>query len=166
MHPCRLEGCKNLRGQSWRSIRNCRLCQIRDWCAQSSADLADFFDLQLWPVIFLQSLNLQGCKYFIWKIWFISVWRTKAKVIAWLFIWFIFAQRTLISYHTEVFVKTEVACTVYVMNIQILLLHHPIIIFEPINTVHLVFNFINYFLYSEKTVTPFVSKILIYQYLQ
>ena len=43
VHSCRLRGCKNIRGQSWRSIRNCRLCQIRDQCARGPADLADFF---------------------------------------------------------------------------------------------------------------------------
>ena len=37
----------------------------------------------------------------------------KAKVMAWLLTWFIFAQSTFISYHTEAFVKTEVGCTVY-----------------------------------------------------
>ena len=61
VRPCRFRGCKNIRGQSWRSIRNCQLSQIRDWCARGPADLADFFDLQLWPLIFLQPLDLQGC---------------------------------------------------------------------------------------------------------
>ena len=32
--------------------------------------------------------------------------------MAWLLTWFIFTQSTLISYHAEAFVKTEVACTV------------------------------------------------------
>ena len=36
----------------------------------------------------------------------------KAKVMAWLLTLFIFAQSTIISYHTEAFVKTEVGCTV------------------------------------------------------
>ena len=49
-------GCKNIRGQSWRLIRNCRLSQIRDWCAWHT-----FVDLQLWPLIFLQPLDLQEC---------------------------------------------------------------------------------------------------------
>ena len=35
----------------------------------------------------------------------------KAKAMAWLLWWFMIAQCTLISYHTEAFVKTEVACT-------------------------------------------------------
>ena len=33
-------------------------------------------------------------------------------VMAWLLTWFMFAQSTLISYHTEAFVKAEVGCTV------------------------------------------------------
>ena len=36
----------------------------------------------------------------------------KANVVVRLFTWFIFAQSTLTSYHTEAFVKTEVGCTV------------------------------------------------------
>ena len=36
----------------------------------------------------------------------------KAKVMAWLLTWFIFAQSTLISYHKEASFKTEVAYTV------------------------------------------------------
>ena len=43
VHSCRSRGCKNIRGQSWRKIRNCWLSQIRDWCAQGPVDLADFF---------------------------------------------------------------------------------------------------------------------------
>ena len=41
----------------------------------------------------------------------------KAKVMAWLLTWFIFAQSTLISYHTEAFVKTESACTVSLLSV-------------------------------------------------
>ena len=36
----------------------------------------------------------------------------KAKAMAWLLIWFMITQKTLISYRTEAFFKTEVACTV------------------------------------------------------
>ena len=71
----RSKSCKNIRGQIWRSIRNCQLGQIRDR-------------------------------------WFIPVRRMKTKPMAWLLRWFMIAQSTLISYHTEAFVKTEVACTV------------------------------------------------------
>ena len=56
-------------------------------------------------------------QYLIWKIWFMSVWRLKAKVMAWLLTWFISAQNTLISYHTEAFVKTEVGCTVSLIKL-------------------------------------------------
>ena len=45
VHSCTLRGCKNIRGQSWRSIRNCRLWQIRVRWTWGPADLADFF----WP---------------------------------------------------------------------------------------------------------------------
>ena len=41
----------------------------------------------------------------------------KAKAMTWLLTWFMIAQSTLISYHTEAFVKTEVACTVEVNQI-------------------------------------------------
>ena len=37
----------------------------------------------------------------------------KAKAIASLLMLYMFAQSTLISYHTEAFVKTEVGCTVH-----------------------------------------------------
>ena len=80
--------------------KNCWLSRIWDQSAHARGNTGRFFfNLQLWPLIFLQ-------------IWFISVWRMRAKVIAWLLTWFIFAQSTLISYHTEAFVKTEVAWTV------------------------------------------------------
>ena len=58
------------------------------------------------------TLTYKDVQFLIWKILFISVWTLKAKVMAWLLTWFIFAQSTLISYHTEAFVKTEVGCTV------------------------------------------------------
>ena len=67
-------------------------------------------NFDLW--YFCSLLTYKDIQYLIWKIWFISVWRLKAKVMAWLLTWFIFAQSTLISYHTEAFFKTEVDCTV------------------------------------------------------
>ena len=45
----------------------------------------------------------------------------KAKAMAWLLTWFMIAQITLISYHTEAFVKTEVACTVCIKNHETIL---------------------------------------------
>ena len=35
----------------------------------------------------------------------------KTKAMVWLLTWFMITQSTLISYHTEAFVETEVACT-------------------------------------------------------
>ena len=67
-------------------------------------------NFDLW--YFCSLLTYKDVQYLVWKIWLISVWRMKAKVLLWLLTWFIFAQSTLISYHTEAFVKTEVGCTV------------------------------------------------------
>ena len=67
-------------------------------------------NFDLW--YFCSLLTYKSVQYLIWKIWFISVWRLKARAMAWLLTWFMFAQSTLISYHTEAFVKTEVGCTV------------------------------------------------------
>ena len=43
----------------------------------------------------------------------------KAKVMAWLLICIIVAQNTFVSYHTEAFVKTDVACTVSFWTYQL-----------------------------------------------
>ena len=67
-------------------------------------------NFDLW--YFCSLLTYKNVQYLIWKILFISVWRMKAKAMAWLLTWFMIAQSTLISYHTEAFVKTESACTV------------------------------------------------------
>ena len=58
-------------------------------------------------------MTYKEVQYLLLKIWLISVWRLKARAMKWLLTWFMFAQSTLISYHTEAFVKTEVGCTVY-----------------------------------------------------
>ena len=47
----------------------------------------------------------------------------KARAIALLLTLFMFAQSTLISYHTEAFVKTEVGCTVKANSIERMMLH-------------------------------------------
>ena len=79
------------------------------------AELAIFFSTFNFDLSYFCSfLTYKSVKYLNWKIWFISVWRLKAKVMAWLLTWFIFTQSTLISYHTEAFVKTEVGCTVLI----------------------------------------------------
>ena len=67
-------------------------------------------NFDLW--YFCSLLTYKDVQYLVWKIWLISVWRMKAKVFLWLLTWFIFAQRTLILYNTEAFVKTEVGPTV------------------------------------------------------
>ena len=72
-------------------------------------------NFDLW--YFCSLLTYKDVQYLVWKIWLISVWRMKAKVLLWLSTWFIFARSTLISYYTEAFVKTEVGCTVYERNL-------------------------------------------------
>ena len=67
-------------------------------------------NFDLW--YFCSLFTYKSRQYLIWKIWLISVWRLKARAMKWLLIWFMFAQSTLISYHIEAFVKTEVGCTV------------------------------------------------------
>ena len=66
-------------------------------------------NFDLW--YFCSLLTYKDLQYLIWKIWFISIWRLKAKVMAWLLTWFIFAESTLISYHIEASVKIKVGCT-------------------------------------------------------
>ena len=95
---CRLRGWKNTRGHI--GLESGRVSNSLSTC---NFDLWYFFSL----------LTYKNVQYFIWKIWFISVWRMKAKAMAWLLTWFMITQSTLISYHTEAFVKTEVACTAY-----------------------------------------------------
>ena len=69
-------------------------------------------NFELW--YFCSLLTYKDMQYLIWKIWFISVWRLKARGIVWLLTWFVFTQSTLsISYHTEACVKTEVGGTVH-----------------------------------------------------
>ena len=73
--------------------KNWWLGQIRDWCTRGPRDLADFFStssFDLW--YFCSLLTYKGVQYLIWKIWLISIWILKAKVMAWLLTWFIFAQ--------------------------------------------------------------------------
>ena len=98
-HSCRSRGCINIRGQSWIDKK---LPAQLSWSA-------GFVDL--W--YFCSLLTYRNVQCLIWKIWFISLRRLKAEVMVLLLIWFIFAQSsTLISYHTETFVKTKVGCTV------------------------------------------------------
>ena len=63
-------------------------------------------NFDLW--YFCSLLTYKDIQYLVWKIWSISVWRMKAKVLLWLLTWFVFTSSTHI---TEAFVKTEVGCT-------------------------------------------------------
>ena len=61
---------------------------------------------------FCSLLTYKNLQYLIWKIWFISVRSQKLKALALPFTYVMLAQSTLISYHTEPFVNTEVGCTI------------------------------------------------------
>ena len=74
------------------------------------------FNFDLW--YFCSLLTYRSVQYLTWKIWLISVWRLKARAMAGIFTWFMFAQNTLCSYHTEAFVKTEFGCTVPLMPLE------------------------------------------------
>ena len=73
-------------------------------------------NFDLW--YFCSLLTYKSVQYLIWKIWFISIWSLKARAMAQLIMQFMFPQGTLISYHTEAFVKTEVGCTVIHNQLQ------------------------------------------------
>ena len=79
-------------------------------------------NFDLW--YFCSLLTYKNVQYLIWKIWFISVLRVKAKAMVWLLTWFMIAQSNLISYHTEAFVKTESACTVKRKKAMIFYIRH------------------------------------------
>ena len=54
--------CKNIRGQSWRSKENLPVQPDPGCGGFESGRVGNFFlDLQLWPLIFLQPLDLQEC---------------------------------------------------------------------------------------------------------
>ena len=108
LRSCRSTDCKNIKGQIWRSKKICpgRIGLESGWVG----NFLSTSNFDLW--YFCSLLTYKDVQYLIWKIWFISVWILKAKVMAWLLTWFIFTQNTLISYHTEAFVKTEVGFTV------------------------------------------------------
>ena len=58
---CRSRDFKNIKGQSWRSIRNCYSARFEIDAPSVRLLRQIFSDLQLWPLIFLQPLNLQEC---------------------------------------------------------------------------------------------------------
>ena len=102
MHPCRSRGCKNIKGQSWRSIKNLPVQPVPRASGSRLAELAIFFATSNFDLkYFCNLLTYKNVQYLIWKIWFISVWSLKPKAVVWLLTGFMLGQSTLISYHTE-----------------------------------------------------------------
>ena len=102
MHPCRSRGCKNIKGQSWRSIKNLPVQPALRASGSRLAELAIFFATSNFDLkYFCNLLTYKNVQYLIWKIWFISVWSLKPKAVVWLLTGFMLGQSTLISYHTE-----------------------------------------------------------------
>ena len=106
VRPCWSRGCKKLEVDKKLPTQPDSMRPGPGWSGRF------FWHVNFELLYFCSLLTYKDVQYLIWKIWFISVLRLKAKVMAWLLIWFIFTQSTLISYHTEAFVKTEVGCTV------------------------------------------------------
>ena len=71
-----------------------------------------FINLQLWPLIFLQSIDMQRCTVSHLKDLIHIYLEPEVQGCLWLLTCVMLAQSTLISYHTEAFIKTEVGCTV------------------------------------------------------
>ena len=63
MHSCRLIGCKNIKCQSWRFIKNLPVQPALGAAALFETGRVGNFlcDLQLWPQILWQPLDLQEC---------------------------------------------------------------------------------------------------------
>ena len=120
--PCRSRGCKKYQRSKLEVEKNLPDQPGPGHISLESGWVGNFLstsNFDLW--YFCSLLTYKSVQYLIWKIWFISVWRLKARAMAWLLTWFMFAQSTLISYHTEAFVKTEVGCTVYVTLLKVAL---------------------------------------------
>ena len=79
LHSCSLRGCKNTTGKCWRSKEKLLSGPIWHWHTHTRLNWQIFFNLQLWPLVFLQSLDLQEHTMPHWKIWFITVWSKKPK---------------------------------------------------------------------------------------
>ena len=61
-HPCRSRGYKNIKGQSWRLIENLAVQLAPGASGLRLVELDIFFwNLQIWPQIFWQPLDLQEC---------------------------------------------------------------------------------------------------------
>ena len=102
MHPCRSRGCKNIKGQSWRSIETLQVQPAPVASGSRLAELAIFFATSNFDLkYFCNLLTYKNVQYLIWKIWFISVWSLKPKAVVWLLTGFMLGQSTLILYHTE-----------------------------------------------------------------
>ena len=102
MHSCRLIGCKNIKGQSWRFIKNLLVQPAPGGSGSRWAAFAIFFATSNFDLkYFCSLLTYKNVQYLIWKIWFISVWSLKPKAVVWLLTGFMLGQSTLISYHTE-----------------------------------------------------------------
>ena len=63
----RWRGCKKIRGQNLRLKKTARSARPRAHQSQIWLSWQFLIDLQLWPLIFLQPLNLQGCTVFCLK---------------------------------------------------------------------------------------------------
>ena len=102
MHPCWSIGCKNIKGQSWRLIKNLPSRPAPGSSGSKLAALAIFFATSNFDLkYFCNLLTYKNVQYLIWKIWFISFWSQISKVMVWVLIGFILGQCTPISYYTE-----------------------------------------------------------------
>ena len=102
MHPCRWRGCKNIKGQSWRWIKNLPVQPAPGASGSSLAKLAIFFATSNFDLkYFCNLLAYKNEQYLIWKIWFISIWSQKFKAVVWFLTYVMFAQSTPTSYHTK-----------------------------------------------------------------
>ena len=124
------------------------MCPGCSWSCRSFS--TSNFDL--W--YFCSLLTYKSVQYLIWKIWFISVWRMKAKTMVWLITWFMISQSTLISYYTEAFFKTEVACTVKKQIIKF-----EILCCLPDISSILSCNFLTFFVIQQVSVSVWFSSI-------
>ena len=102
VHSCRSTGCKNIKGQSWRWIKNLLVQPAPRASGSRLAELAIFFATSNFDLkYFCNLLTNKNVQYLNWKIWFIAVWNLKPKAVVWLLTGFMLGQSTLISYHTE-----------------------------------------------------------------
>ena len=102
LHSWRSRGYKNIKDQSWRSIKNLPVRPAPSASGSRPAKLTIFFATSNFDLkYFCSLLTYKNVQYLIWKIWFISVWSLKPKAVVWLLTGFMLGQSTLISYHRE-----------------------------------------------------------------